>query len=55
MNLPNRVNDYWNGVIEHSPPEMQEIVPRVTYDIEWPADPWKEVTISPADTSVTMY
>ena len=48
------MNDYWNGVIENMAPEMPEIVSRVTYDIDWPADPWKPVSISPADTSVTM-
>lgn len=49
------MTDYLNGISKNAPPEMPEIVSRVTYDMDWPADPWKPVAISPADTSVTMY
>lgn len=49
------MNGYYGDMEGYAPPEMPEIVSRVTYDIDWPADPWKPVSISPADTSVTMY
>ncbi|MCP4313847.1 MAG: sulfatase-like hydrolase/transferase [Bacteroidetes bacterium] len=47
--------DYWDYIKQFRPEETPEIVRRVTYDIDWPADPWKVVAISPVDTSVTMY
>ena len=54
-NIDILLNEYWNGVRDNSSMEDPVIVPRVTYDMDWPADPWEEVAISPADTSVTMY
>jgi len=46
------MNGYYGDMEGYAPPEMPEIVSRVTYDIDWPADPWKPVSISPADTSL---
>lgn len=43
------MNDYLKKMEEHAPPEMPEIVSRVTYDIDWPADPWKPVKINEQD------
>jgi len=39
------MNKYFQEAGKHVPDEMPEIVPRVTYDIDWPADPWKAVKI----------
>jgi len=39
------MNEYLDGVFAHAPPEMPEIVSRVSYDIDWPADPWSPVKI----------
>jgi hypothetical protein len=36
---------YWDHIGVHLPPEMPEIVSRVSYDMEWPADPWSPVKI----------
>ena len=49
------MNDYWQGMGEHAPPEMPEIVSRVTYDIDWPADPWKPVKVNEGDREVVQY
>ncbi len=40
------MDEYWFGMQGHAPPSMPEIVSRVTYDIEWPTDPWKPVKIN---------
>ena len=34
---------------------MPEIVSRVSYDIEWPADPWEPVKINRGDKEVIKY
>ncbi len=39
------MNDYWNAMLENKPPEVPQAVSRVTYDINWPADPWEPVKI----------
>ena len=49
------MNGYYGDMEGYAPPEMPEIVSRVTYDIDWPADPWKKVKINIADSLVTMY
>jgi choline-sulfatase len=49
------MNDYWNNIMEDKPAEMPEIVSRVTYDIDWPADPWKPVRINTGEKEVTIY
>ena len=50
LNYTNELmNDYWNDMQRHAPPKMPEIVSRVTYDIEWPADPWQPVKINERD------
>ena len=43
------MNDYFKNMEGHAPPEMPKIISRVTYDIDWPADPWKPVKIHEAD------
>jgi choline-sulfatase len=49
------MNDYWDQINEHRPPEKPEIVSRVTYDIEWPADPWEPVKVKKGDREVIQY
>ena len=49
------MNDYWDSIMANIPPEMPEIVSRVSYDIEWPADPWEPVKINRGDKEVIKY
>ncbi|MBA7649665.1 Arylsulfatase [subsurface metagenome] len=46
---------YWDHLGVHLPPEMPEIVSRVSYDIEWPADPWSAVKIDEDAEEVIQY
>lgn len=39
------MNDYWNAVRDHRAGNEINIVPRVSYDIKWPADPWSPVRV----------
>lgn len=39
------MDDYWNDMQKSAPSEMPEILSRVSYDIDWPADPWQPVKI----------
>ena len=45
------LNEYWNDVREHRSTDDIRIVPRVQYDMQWPADPWKPVKIKEGQES----